>query len=132
MEENSAETVDKCNPTDQADDAKEEKEVHKIIEEKEQIDEKHSTSHQNGSVRLRKTKRSTNKQENTTKKSQEIKKILAAKASGKSKAVSGVNFTAKIKGFLTGNAVWMVSFLIVVILTISTRFYNLSDPAHIW
>lgn len=122
------ETVDNCNPTEEAHSIEE-----KVSEEilKEKVEEKQITSHENGSVRLRKTKRNASKQENNaSKKNQEIKKILAAKASGKSKD-SGGNFIATMKNFLTGNVVW-ISFIIVVILAIVTRFYNLSDPPHIW
>lgn len=131
MTEKSETTQD--NTTDGRDEVDGDKEMDQIVEEEKEKVEKNPTSHQNGSVRLRKTKRSGgNKNDNAAKKNQEIKKILATKAmSSKSKA-SGANLVATLKGFFTGNTAGIISFIIIVILTIATRFYTLSTPDHIW
>lgn len=105
-------------------------------DEDEKVNEEKTVTptHQNGNVRLRKTKKgSSHKNDITAKKNQEIKKILAAKqsSSSKGKTLPRMNLAGRLKGLVSGNSCF-VSFIAIVAMTIGTRFYKLEDPTHIW
>lgn len=134
MTEEADQKKDKLSDTE---DKKEQDDTEKSVvkEKSEEASKECESHHQNGSIRLRKTKRGfTNKPDNT-KNTNGLKKPPKLFPASPSKTNPKSSFGQSVKLNLLkicSRYGVLIAFVVVVILTLATRLYKLDDPKHIW
>lgn len=129
MTEEAEQKKDKLSDTE---DKKEQNDSEKsAVKEKSEEASNESESHQNGSIRLRKTKRGSANKPDNTKKSNGTKKPPKLFPSGKTKSSFAQSVKLNLQKICSSFGA-LIALVVVVILTLATRLYKLDDPYHIW